>query len=435
MKAAEPTLGYNPDEDEDGGDVLDSTEDGADDPSWASLSRHTRESLGNWLASVRGGTTGLDADLVKNLVATLVAGHDPADPDGDGAILVFLTGWDEITKVNDLMRADRSVGDRTRCVVLPLHGAMPTANQREIFDRPAHGRSQDHPLHQHRRDVHHDRRRHARRRLRQEQGEDVRRFEHLACLQPAWISKASAHQRRGRAGRVREGVCYRLYTRAQHAKMADHATPELLRTPLEELCLTIKSLGLGLCEPFIARALQPPEPKSVHNAIELLITIGALSRRTEELTPLGRHLAALPVDPRVGKMLVTAATFGCLSPALTIAAGMAYKDPFVLPMDRSTRRTPFLQASRGTRAAITSPSSARSRGGRARAGTAATGRDGSTAAVTFSAGTPWSSCPTCVGSSPTSCTGSDSSPTARDPRITPTLPTTGTPRTSPCSAR
>ena len=116
--------------------------------------------------------------------------------------------------------------------------------------------------------------------------------------------------------------------------MADHATPELLRTPLEELCLTIKSLGLGLCEPFIARALQPPEPKSVHNAIELLITIGALSRRTEELTPLGGHLAALPVDPRVGKMLVTAATFGCLSPALTIAAGMAYKDPFVLPMDK-----------------------------------------------------------------------------------------------------
>ena len=67
---------------------------------------------------------------------------------------------------------------------------------------------------------------------------------------------------------------------------------------------------------------------------ELLITIGALSRHTEELTPLGRHLAALPVDPRVGKMLVTAATFGCLSPALTIAAGMAYKDPFVLPMDK-----------------------------------------------------------------------------------------------------
>ena len=104
----EPTPGYNPDEDEDGGDVLDSTEDGADDPSWASLSRHTRESLGNWRRRC-AGDDGVDVDLVKNLVATLVATCDPADPDGDGAILVFLTGWDEITKVNDLMRADLSL--------------------------------------------------------------------------------------------------------------------------------------------------------------------------------------------------------------------------------------------------------------------------------------------------------------------------------------
>ena len=328
---AADALGYNPDEDED--DAREA-EDGDDDPSWASLSPRTRESLGNWRRRC-AGDDGVDVDLVKNLVAGIVASPaDPADPDGDGAILVFLTGWDEITKVNDLMRADRVLGDRTRCVVLPLHGAMPTANQREIFDRPPLGVRKiilstniaetsitiD--------DVTHvvD--------CGKSKEKTYDALNNLACLQPAWISKASAHQRRGRAGRVREGVCYRLYTRAQHAKMADHATPELLRTPLEELCLTIKSLGLGLCEPFIARALQPPEPKSVHNAIELLITIGALSRHTEELTPLGRHLAALPVDPRVGKMLVTAATFGCLSPALTIAAGMAYKDPFVLPMDK-----------------------------------------------------------------------------------------------------
>jgi ATP-dependent RNA helicase DHX36 len=128
-------------------------------------------------------------------------------------------------------------------------------------------------------------------------------------------------------------VCYRVYTRQQHAAMVDHATPELLRTPLEELCLTIKSLGLGSAAAFISRALQPPEERSVNNALELLTTIGALDRH-EELTPLGRHLAALPVDPRVGKMLITAAALGCLSPALTIAAGMAYKDPFVLPIDK-----------------------------------------------------------------------------------------------------
>ena len=75
----------------------------------------------------------------------------------------------------------------------------------------------------------------------------------MACLTPSWTSKASAHQRRGRAGRTRPGVCYRVYTRAQHAAMADHAAPELLRTPLEELCLTIKSLGLGSAAAFVAK--------------------------------------------------------------------------------------------------------------------------------------------------------------------------------------
>ena len=79
-----------------------------------------------------------------------------------------------------------------------------------------------------------------------------------------WCIETCALLRRGRAGRVKAGVCYRVYTRQQHAAMVDHATPELLRTPLEELCLTIKSLGLGSAAAFIARALQPPEATVVH---------------------------------------------------------------------------------------------------------------------------------------------------------------------------
>ncbi|GJM84780.1 hypothetical protein PR202_ga00485 [Eleusine coracana subsp. coracana] len=126
----------------------------------------------------------------------------------------------------------------------------------------------------------------------------------LACLLPSWISKASAHQ-----------------------------LPEIIRTPLQELCLTIKSLQLGAVASFLSKALQPPDPLSVKNAVGLLKTIGALDDM-EELTSLGRHLCTLPLDPNIGKMLLMGSVFQCLDPVLTIAAALAYRNPFVLPIDR-----------------------------------------------------------------------------------------------------
>eukprot|EP01047_Picozoa_sp_COSAG01_P015643 COSAG01_NODE_784_length_13621_cov_68.866829_18_plen_165_part_00 len=115
----------------------------------------------------------------------------------------------------------------------------------------------------------------------------------LACLLPAWVSQAAARQRRGRAGRVQAGVCFHLFTREQHAKLSPYQTPELLRTPLEELCLQIKSLRLGRIEAFLAKAPEPPSHKTVRNAIELLETIGAMTLDgSEELTPLVREASA-----------------------------------------------------------------------------------------------------------------------------------------------
>ncbi|KAK9921475.1 hypothetical protein M0R45_029984 [Rubus argutus] len=281
----------------------------------------TRKSLEAWSGSQ------LDLGLVEATVEHICR-HER-----DGAVLVFLTGWDDISKLLDKIKGNRFLGDPAKFMVLPLHRSMPTVNQQEIFDRPPTNK----------------------RKIvlatniaessitiddvvyvidcgkAKETSYDA--LNKLACLLPSWISKASAHQRRGRAGRVQPGVCYRLYPKMIHDAMLQYQLPEILRTPLQELCLHIKSLQLGAVGSFLAKALQPPDSLAVQNAIELLKTIGALDDM-EELTPLGRHLCTLPLDPNIGKMLVMGSIFQCLNPALTIAAALAHRDPFILPIDR-----------------------------------------------------------------------------------------------------
>jgi len=251
-----------------------------------------------------------------------------------GAILVFLPGWDDIQKTHNMMLEHSVLGDRTRFRLLPLHSSLPTHNQREVFERPPPGV---------RKVV-----------LSTNIAEtsvtiddvvfvvDVGRAKEktydavndLECLLPAWVSKAAARQRRGRAGRVQPGWCLRLYPRWLHDEcFEEYQAPELLRTPLASLVLTIKSLALGHAEPFLSKAMNPPSGLAVHNALELLRDIGALTP-AEDLTPLGRHLASLPVEPRIGKMLVYGAVLGCLGPILTIAAALAHRSPFVMPLDK-----------------------------------------------------------------------------------------------------
>lgn len=301
--------------------LMELFEDTDIDLHYKNYSTYTRRSLEAWSGSQ------LDLGLVEATIEHICR-HE-----GEGAILVFLTGWDDISNLLDKVKGNNFLGDPRKNLVLPLHGSMPTINQREIFDQPPSnmrkivlatniaessitiddvvyvidcGKAK-------------------------ETSYDA--LNKLACLLPSWISKASAHQRRGRAGRVRPGVCYRLYPKMIHEAMLQFQLPEILRTPLQELCLNIKSLQLGKIGSFLSKALQPPDPLSVQNAVELLKTIGALDDM-EELTPLGRHLCKLPLDPNIGKMLLMGSIFQCLNPALTIAAALAHRDPFVLPINR-----------------------------------------------------------------------------------------------------
>eukprot|EP00850_Spirogloea_muscicola_P015823 SM000124S25955 [mRNA] locus=s124:410023:420711:+ [translate_table: standard] len=123
----------------------------------------------------------------------------------------------------------------------------------------------------------------------------------MSSLVEAWISQANARQRAGRAGRVRPGKCFALYTRYRMTSvMRPFQVPEMLRVPLVELCLQIKLLALGDVASFLQQAIEPPKPEAITSAVETLKEVGALDER-EQLTSLGRHLAGLPVDVRIGK--------------------------------------------------------------------------------------------------------------------------------------
>jgi ATP-dependent RNA helicase DHX36 len=174
----------------------------------------------------------------------------------------------------------------------------------------------------------------------------------MSCLREVRVSKANASQRAGRAGRVREGYAYHLFLTHELEEMADQQLPEMLRCPLESVALRIKTLGLGRIGEFLAGAIEPPSKASIDHvvavlsgltALEVSSTMGAPDEggakkgrmvHREELTPLGVLLAGLPVDPRVGKMLIFGAIFRCVGPTLLIAASLSFRSPFFSPFDK-----------------------------------------------------------------------------------------------------
>jgi HrpA-like RNA helicase len=158
----------------------------------------------------------------------------------------------------------------------------------------------------------------------------------MSSLEDCLVSRANARQRRGRAGRVREGVAVHLFTRHRHDRIANGAQPpEIKRVPLEQLILRIKALKYeGTAADVCARLVEPPTPTAVSKAVEELVFLEAIndSEGQEALTALGVHLSTLPVDCRIGKLILLGAMFGVCDEALTIAATLSYRSPFNAPM-------------------------------------------------------------------------------------------------------
>ena len=149
------------------------------------------------------------------------------------------------------------------------------------------------------------------------------------------VSQASANQRAGRCGRVAEGVAIRLFSQADYKSRPRFTEPEILRTSLASVILQMASLGLGAVEDF--PFLDAPDRRAVRDGVALLVEIGALAQDREtadaapassqyRLTGIGRDLARLPIDPRLGRMLLEAERLGCASEVLVIVAALSIQD-------------------------------------------------------------------------------------------------------------
>ncbi|XP_053675949.1 3'-5' RNA helicase YTHDC2-like [Anopheles nili] len=152
-----------------------------------------------------------------------------------------------------------------------------------------------------------------------------------SSLAATWISQACATQRAGRAGRTKPGTCFRLYSRTRLSAMDQFTLPEIMRVPLTEICLQTALIAKeASIQEFLNKAITAPSPISVKQSIKYLQKVGALDDE-ENVTDLGHMLAELPVDARLGKMLLYGILLKCYESALLIVCILSINDLFVIP--------------------------------------------------------------------------------------------------------
>ncbi|XP_011867722.1 PREDICTED: probable ATP-dependent RNA helicase DHX34 [Vollenhovia emeryi] len=245
----------------------------------------------------------------------------PVDEKGD--LLIFLSGISEITAVVDAAK-EYSL-KKNNWIVLPLHSTLSIVEQDKVFDYAPDG---------------------VRKcivatniaetsitidgiRFVADSGKVKEMSYDPSCkmqkLKEFWISKASAEQRKGRAGRTGPGVCYRIYSEEEYKMLEKYSTPELQRVPLDSSLLQMIAMGLPDARKF--PFIEPPAANSIENAILSLKDHGALMEN-EKITCVGKTLARLPVDITIGKMLIMGSIFHQVEPVLSLAAALSIQTPF-----------------------------------------------------------------------------------------------------------
>ncbi|WP_332670354.1 ATP-dependent RNA helicase HrpA [Aromatoleum sp.] len=265
---------------------------------------------------------GARRDKGRDLYDAIVDAVDEAHRSGPGDTLVFLPGEREIREAAEALRKAHHAGSTE---ILPLYARQSAQEQARVFS-PGRGRrvvlatnvaetSLTVPGIRYVVDTGLAR---------------VKRYSHrnkVEQLQVEKIAQSAAKQRAGRCGRVMDGVCFRLYDEADFDKRPPHTDPEILRSSLAGVILRMKSLRLGEVEDF--PFLDAPLPRMIADGYQLLTELGALDEEgdTRALTPIGRELAKLPLDPKIGRMILAARDRGCLAEVLAIAAALSVQDP------------------------------------------------------------------------------------------------------------
>ncbi|XP_021039250.1 probable ATP-dependent RNA helicase DHX35 isoform X1 [Mus caroli] len=277
-------------------------------------------------------------DYIKATVDTVVKIHQT---EGDGDILAFLTGQEEVdTVVSMLMEQARALartGMKKHLRVLPMYAGLPSFEQMKVFERVSHS---------------------VRKvivatnvaetsitisgivyvidcgfmKLRAYNPRTA-----IECLVVVPVSQASANQRAGRGGRNRSGKCYRLYTEEAFDQLPQSTVPEMQRSNLAPVILQLKALGIDNVLRF--HFMSPPPAQSMVQALELLYALGGLDKDCRLTEPLGMRIAEFPLNPMFAKMLLESGNFGCSQEVLSIAAMMQIQNVFVFPSNQKSQAT------------------------------------------------------------------------------------------------
>ncbi len=274
---------------------------------------------------------GVDADDDRDQVAAVCDAVQELQDEGPGDVLVFLSGEREIHDTADALRRL----DLAHTEVLALYARLSTVEQHRIFQAHTGRRivlatnvaETSITVPGVRYVVDAGTARISRYSLRLK----VQRLP----IEP--VSQASANQRAGRCGRLGPGICVRLYDEADFAGRSTFTEPEILRTNLAAVILQMTALRLGDVADF--PFLEPPDRRAVRDGYAVLDELGALRPdddpgRPRRLTPVGRQLARLPIDPRLARMIVESHRQGCVREVLVITAAMSIPDPRERPSDR-----------------------------------------------------------------------------------------------------
>jgi ATP-dependent RNA helicase DDX35 len=277
-------------------------------------------------------------NYIKTSVSSAFAIH-LSEEDNDGDILLFLTGQDEVDQaVSELIQkaTDLKSYKQTRPMkklwVLPLYGSLPVGEQVKVFERtPRNSRKiivstniaetsltingivfvVDSGF------------------MKLKSYDSRLGSESLITVA---VSKSSANQRAGRAGRYRSGKAYRLYPESEYLKLKEYTPPELQRCDLMPVIIQLKALGIdNICK---FDFLSPPPSKNLINSLELLNALEALDHNSKLTTPIGFQMAEFPLHPTHSKALLSSAKFGCTQEMLTIIALLQVQHVFSTPSNR-----------------------------------------------------------------------------------------------------